>query len=131
MKEKKIQELEKSVGESKAAWQLPERRVPQQAPPAIGIGMPHHEFSEELADEVGMRPPWRTHAFRDPRVSVRRDMAQLRHDPFLRPDTRIRGFVVDIETFALEEVFVDAGAAPVVRTPAVGVPEIRSAAAGG
>ena len=24
------------------------------------------DFSEELADEVGMRPPWRTHAFRDP-----------------------------------------------------------------
>ena len=32
---------------------------------------------------------------------------------------------------SLEEVFVDAGAPPVVRTPAVGVPEIRSAAAGG
>ena len=43
------------------------------------------DFSEELANEVGMRPPWRTHAFRDPGVSVRRDMAQLRHDPFLLP----------------------------------------------
>ena len=65
------------------------------------------DFSEELAREVGMRPSWRTHAFRDPAVSVRRDMAQLRHDPFLLPDTRIRGFVVDIETFDLEEIFVD------------------------
>ena len=46
MKEKKIQELEKSVGESKAAWQLPERRVPQQAPPAIGIGMPYRRHAE-------------------------------------------------------------------------------------
>jgi carbonic anhydrase len=34
-------------------------------------------------------------------------MAQLRHDPFLHPDTRVRGFVLDIETFALDEVFVD------------------------
>ena len=89
------------------------------------------EFSEELADEVGMRPPWRTHAFRDPRVSVRRDMAQLRHDPFLLPGTRIRGFVVDIETFALEEVSVEAGAPSVVRTPDPDPAELRTAAAGG
>ena len=65
------------------------------------------DFSEELAREIGMRPPWRTHAFRDPATSVRRDMAQLRHDPFLHPDTRVRGFVLDIESFDLEEIFVD------------------------
>jgi carbonic anhydrase len=65
------------------------------------------EFSEELAREVGMRPSWRTHAFRDPAVSVRRDMAQLAHDPFLLPDTRVRGFVLDIESFYLEEIFPD------------------------
>ena len=65
------------------------------------------EFSEELAQEVGMRPPWRTHAFREPAQSVRRDMAQLRHDPFLLPGTRVRGFVLDIESFDLEEIFVD------------------------
>ena len=62
------------------------------------------EFSEELADEVGMRPPWRTHAFRDPELSVRRDLAQLRHDTFLLPGTRVRGFVLDIERFVLDEV---------------------------
>ncbi len=67
------------------------------------------EFSEELAREVGMRPSWRTHAFRDPAVSVRRDMAQLRHDPFLIPDTRVRGFVLDIVSFDLEEIFLDDG----------------------
>ena len=66
------------------------------------------DFSEELAEETGMRPPWRTHAFRDPATSVRRDMAQLRHDPFLHPDTRIRGFVLDIESFVLDEVLPDA-----------------------
>jgi carbonic anhydrase len=65
------------------------------------------EFSEELAQEVGMRPSWRTLAFRDVAVSVRRDMAQLRHDPFLLPETRVRGFVLDTETFDLEEVFVE------------------------
>jgi carbonic anhydrase len=54
-----------------------------------------------------MQPSWRTHAFREPAQSVRRDIAQLRHDPFLHPDTRVRGFVLDIETFVLDEVFVD------------------------
>ncbi|MFB9740336.1 beta-class carbonic anhydrase [Pseudonocardia sulfidoxydans] len=64
------------------------------------------DFSESLAAETGMRPAWRTHAFSDPMTSVRRDMAQLRHDPFLHPDTTVRGFVLDIETFVLEEVFL-------------------------
>ena len=93
------------------------------------------EFSEELADEVGIRPSWRTHAFNNPVLSVRRGMAQLCHDPFLLPDTRVRGFVVDIETFALEEVFVEAGAPSVVRRPDPdqdpGPAELRTAAAGG
>ena len=92
------------------------------------------DFSEELASEVGMRPPWRTHAFRDPKVSVRRDMTQLRHDPFLVPGTRVRGFVVDIDTFDLEEIFVEEGAPSVLRTP-VTAPSaasspVREAAAG-
>jgi carbonic anhydrase len=65
------------------------------------------EFCEELAAETGMRPSWRTHAFRDPAVSVRRDIAQLRHDPFLHPETRVRGFVLDIHAGVLEEVVVE------------------------
>jgi carbonic anhydrase len=66
------------------------------------------EFTEELAEETGIRPQWRTHAFRDPVTSVRRDIAHLRHDPFLRPDTKVRGFVLDIEKFTLEEVLQEA-----------------------
>jgi carbonic anhydrase len=88
------------------------------------------EFSEDLADEVGIRPEWRTHAFRDPVVSVRRGMAQLLHDPFLLPETRVRGFVVDIETFDLEEVFLNGGE-PVVRSPEIKGPEIKGTAVGG
>jgi carbonic anhydrase len=65
------------------------------------------EFSEELADEVGMRPSWRPQAFGDTAVSVRRDLAKLRHDPFLLPGMRVRGFVLDIESFDLEEVVLE------------------------
>jgi len=67
------------------------------------------DFTEELAQEVGMRPAWRTHAFRDPVVSVRRDMALLCRDPFLFPGTRIRGFVLDLEDFHLLEVRPEEG----------------------
>ncbi|MGI5128096.1 beta-class carbonic anhydrase [Pseudonocardia sp. CA-107938] len=62
------------------------------------------EFTEELAEATGMRPQWRTHAFRDPVTSVRRDLAHLRHDPFLHPETKVRGFVLDINRFTLQEV---------------------------
>jgi carbonic anhydrase len=62
------------------------------------------DFSEELALEVGMRPLWRTYAFADPAVDVQRGVARLRRDPFLLPETVVRGFVLDIESFALTEV---------------------------
>lgn len=62
------------------------------------------EFTEELAEDTGMRPPWRTFAFGDPVVSVRRDMALLARDPFLLPGVRIRGFVLDLDDFHLLEV---------------------------
>jgi carbonic anhydrase len=93
------------------------------------------DFSEELADEVGMRPPWRTHAFRDPVLSVRRGMTQLLHDPFLLPGTRVRGFVVDIVAFTLEEVLLDEEAPTVLHTPATGTrfedpAKVRPAAGG-
>jgi len=89
------------------------------------------DFTEELADEVGIRPSWRTHAFRDPVLSVRRGMKQLRHDPFLLPDTRVRGFVVDLETFYLEEVFVEEGAESVVRTSVTAPSGVRTVTSGG
>jgi carbonic anhydrase len=62
------------------------------------------DFSEELAAEVGMRPLWRTYAFADPAADVRRGVERLRRDPFLLPETVVRGFVLDIESFALTEV---------------------------
>lgn len=65
------------------------------------------EFSEELAEDVGMLPPWRIGSFADPAVDVRRGMARLRRDPFLLPDTAIRGFVLDIEDFTLHEIHPD------------------------
>ena len=64
------------------------------------------EFSDELAADVGMRPPWRPGAFTDTATSVRRGMERLRRDPFLLSSTVIRGFVLDITRFTLDEVHV-------------------------
>jgi carbonic anhydrase len=62
------------------------------------------EFSDELATEVGMRPSWQAGTFTDPATSVRRGMARVRRDPFLLTGTTVRGFVLDIQGFGLDEV---------------------------
>ena len=80
------------------------------------------DFSEELAREAGMRPSWRTHAFADPALSVRRGVTQLRRDPFLLPGTQVRGFVLDLPTFALREIDPGPGTAA---APAAGPPPRR------
>jgi carbonic anhydrase len=62
------------------------------------------EFAAELAADVGAAPPWRPQAFADPVSSARAGVARLRSDPFLLPETVVRGFVLDIEDFTLDEV---------------------------
>jgi carbonic anhydrase len=62
------------------------------------------DFADELAGEAGVRPTWRPGAFRDAAEDVRSGMSRLRRNRFLRHGTPIRGFVLDIETFALDEV---------------------------
>lgn len=62
------------------------------------------EFTEELAREAGVLPSWRPQAFADAATDVRRGVTRLRNDPFLHPDSRVRGFVLDIQDFTLTEV---------------------------
>lgn len=65
------------------------------------------EFSAELAAQSGKRPPWQAQTFADPAAAVRRGMARLRRDPFLLPSTVVRGFVLDIDEFTLDEIHPD------------------------
>jgi carbonic anhydrase len=61
-------------------------------------------FSEELAQEVGMKPTWPIESFTDPVVSVRRSMMRVRTSPFIPSTRSVRGFVFDVATGLLEEV---------------------------
>jgi carbonic anhydrase len=62
------------------------------------------DLSAELEADTGMRPPWRPRTFADAATDVRSGIARLARNPFLRAGTPIRGFVLDIESFALTEV---------------------------
>ncbi|HLI15327.1 MAG TPA: carbonic anhydrase [Acidimicrobiales bacterium] len=59
---------------------------------------------DEIAREVGFRPPFALEAFADPREDVRQSIARLRACPFLPHRAHVRGFVLDVHSGALEEV---------------------------
>jgi carbonic anhydrase len=69
------------------------------------------EFAAELERDTGVRPPWRPGAFADPATSVAVGLTALRNDPFLVQGTVLRGFVLDIATFDLDEVIAPADGA--------------------
>ncbi|MGQ0574315.1 MAG: beta-class carbonic anhydrase [Pseudonocardia sp.] len=62
------------------------------------------EFSDEIAGDCGFRPPWRPGTFRDVHAAVAAGVRRLHRSPYLRPGTPVRGFVLDVDTFALVEV---------------------------
>lgn len=69
-------------------------------------------FTAELTAAAGRRPTWRPGTFQDPAASVAEGVRRLRTDPFLRAGTVVRGFVVDVRTFALHEVLAAPSAPP-------------------
>ena len=62
------------------------------------------EFIAELAEDTGQPPTWRPGTFTDPTQHVRHGMAQLLTSPFLSPETTVRGFVLDLQSGAVDEV---------------------------
>ena len=70
------------------------------------------EFIAELAQDTGQPPTWRPGTFTDPTQHVRHGMAQLLTSPFLSPDTTVHGFVLDMQSGAVDEVEVNGEAVP-------------------
>lgn len=61
-------------------------------------------FKDQIEAELGIRPPWALDAFKDPFIDVQQSAARLQRSPYLRPNTRVHGFVFDVDTRELIQV---------------------------
>jgi carbonic anhydrase len=60
------------------------------------------DFVAKLEQECGATPDWAPGSFADPFESVRAGVARLQDSPFTVRDMEIKGFVLDLDTFALD-----------------------------
>lgn len=63
------------------------------------------EFKDELEQDTKLRPPWAIEAFREVKDSVRQSVERVRRSPFIPHTEHVRGFVYDVHTAELTEVF--------------------------
>lgn len=61
------------------------------------------EFTESIAAETGIRPPWAPEAFTDPAADVRQSIRRITASPFIPFRDSVRGFVFDVATGKLTE----------------------------
>ncbi len=59
---------------------------------------------DQIADEVGIRPPFALEAFGDLEADVRQSIARVRSSPFLPHREQVRGFVYEVDTGRLRGV---------------------------
>jgi len=62
------------------------------------------EFRENLRLETGMKPPWSPESFSDLDAEVRNSLNRIRNSAFIQ-HKNARGFVYDVDTGRLREVF--------------------------
>jgi carbonic anhydrase len=63
------------------------------------------ELAERLEDHAGERPPFDAHAFEDLEQNLRDSIQALKDSPFLLNTGAVRGFVYEVETGRLRELF--------------------------
>ena len=63
------------------------------------------DFKHEIEAEIGVKPWWALESFRDPYANVGQSIGRLRLNPFIGYKEHIRGFVYDVDTGLLHEVF--------------------------
>jgi carbonic anhydrase len=61
-------------------------------------------FRQGIEAETGIRPTWSSEAFPDPAADVTQGINRIRANPFIPHKDRIRGFVFDVATGAIDEV---------------------------
>jgi carbonic anhydrase len=63
------------------------------------------EFRAELEQDAGMPPPFAIESLADLDTHVRQSIARVRESPFLVHRDRVRGFVYDLQSHRLREVY--------------------------
>jgi carbonic anhydrase len=63
------------------------------------------EFKDELEEDTKLRPPWAIETFREVKDSVRQSVERVRRSPFLVHTEVVRGFIYNVGTAELTEVF--------------------------
>ncbi len=64
-------------------------------------------FRAELQEATGMAPSFAIESFTDVDEDVRQSIARVCHSPFLPHRDHVRGFVYDVDTGVLREVFLE------------------------
>jgi carbonic anhydrase len=62
------------------------------------------ELRDEIARDVGFRPPFALHSFKDVAADVREGLHVVLQSPFVPHKHNVRGFVFDVSTGKLDEV---------------------------
>ena len=62
-------------------------------------------FRAELQEATGMAPSFAIESFTDVEADVRQSIARVRHSPFLPYRDKVRGFVYDVDSGELVEIF--------------------------
>ncbi len=65
------------------------------------------EFKADLEAELGIKPGWSLESFTDPYTDTIQSIRRLRMTPFIPHKEHVRGFVYDVDTGTLDEVFAD------------------------
>ena len=67
------------------------------------------EFEDRLRKETGQSPiaPARFYSFTDAEANTKEQIQKARSHPWISPDVPVRGFVFDVHTGRLSEVFAD------------------------
>lgn len=63
------------------------------------------ELRNQLLEETGLKPMWSPESFRDLDADLRQSIERVRRNPFLIDSLHVRGFVFDVASGALREVF--------------------------
>ena len=63
------------------------------------------ELKGQIAQQTGVRPHFAMEAFDDPAEDVRQSMRRIQASPFIEKKDAVRGFVFDVKTGELGEVY--------------------------